>query len=132
MIPKLELVAAFYWLAIAVFATAAQSGVIYTNQGLFDAAVAGLPLRWFENFEGFRSRLCARLFPGRLSRHSGFIDSFSFALRNELNDMGVTVTCLMPGATETEFFERAGLADTKVGRAKKDNPADVLNLASRP
>ena len=54
-----------------------------------------------------------------------FIDSFSYALRNELKDSGVTVTCLMPGATETEFFDRAGLGDTKVGQAKKDNPADV-------
>ena len=54
-----------------------------------------------------------------------FIDSFSYALRNELQDSGVTVTCLMPGATETEFFDRAGIADTKVGQAKKDNPADV-------
>ena len=35
------------------------------------------------------------------------------------------MTCLMPGATETEFFDRAGLSDTKVGQAKKDNPADV-------
>jgi uncharacterized protein len=33
-----------------------------------------------------------------------FINSFSFALRNELKDTGVTVTCLMPGATETDFF----------------------------
>jgi short-subunit dehydrogenase len=32
-----------------------------------------------------------------------FLDSFSFALRAELKDSGVTVTCLMPGATETEF-----------------------------
>ena len=54
-----------------------------------------------------------------------FIDSFSFALRNELKDSGVTVTCLMPGATETEFFDRAGLEDTKVGQAKKDSPAEV-------
>ena len=54
-----------------------------------------------------------------------FIDSFSFALRNELKDTGVTVTCLMPGATETEFFERADMLDTKVGQAKKDDPADV-------
>ena len=35
------------------------------------------------------------------------------------------MTCLMPGATETEFFDRAGLSDTKVGQANKDNPADV-------
>jgi short-subunit dehydrogenase len=54
-----------------------------------------------------------------------FIDSFSFALRHELKDSGVTVTCLMPGPTETEFFERAGMEDTKVGQQKKDDPADV-------
>jgi short-subunit dehydrogenase len=44
-----------------------------------------------------------------------FIDSFSWALRNELKDTGVTITCLMPGVTDTEFFERANLMDTKVG-----------------
>jgi uncharacterized protein len=54
-----------------------------------------------------------------------FVDSFSFALRNELKDSGVTVTCLMPGATETEFFERAGMTDTKLGQDKKDDAADV-------
>jgi short-subunit dehydrogenase len=54
-----------------------------------------------------------------------FIDSFSFALRNELKDTGLTVTCLMPGATETEFFDRAGLQDTKVGQAPKDDPTEV-------
>lgn len=54
-----------------------------------------------------------------------FIDSFSFALRNELKDTAITVTCLMPGATETEFFERADMLDTKVGQEEKDNPADV-------
>lgn len=54
-----------------------------------------------------------------------FLDSFSFALRAELKDTGVTVTCLMPGATETEFFERADMMDTKVGTQEKDDPADV-------
>jgi uncharacterized protein len=54
-----------------------------------------------------------------------FLDSFSFAIRHELKGTGVTVTCLMPGATETEFFERADMMDTKVGQAKKDDPADV-------
>ena len=57
-----------------------------------------------------------------------FIDSFSFALRAELKDTGVTVTCLMPGATETEFFERADMMDTKVGQSKKDDPADVAKV----
>jgi short-subunit dehydrogenase len=54
-----------------------------------------------------------------------FIDSFSFALRAELKDSGVTVTCLMPGATETDFFNRADMADTGIGRSQKDSPADV-------
>jgi short-subunit dehydrogenase len=54
-----------------------------------------------------------------------FLDSFSYALREELKDTGVTVTCLMPGATETEFFRRADMLDTKVGAAKKDDPAKV-------
>jgi short-subunit dehydrogenase len=57
-----------------------------------------------------------------------FIDSFSFAVRAELKDTGVTVTCLMPGATETEFFERAGMLDTKVGQQQKDDPADVAQV----
>jgi len=57
-----------------------------------------------------------------------FIDSFSFALRAELKDSGVTVTCLMPGATETEFFERAGMEDTKIGQEKKDDPVDVAKV----
>jgi short-subunit dehydrogenase len=54
-----------------------------------------------------------------------FLDSFAFALRHELSDSGVTVTCLMPGATETDFFERADMLDTRVGRSEKDDPADV-------
>jgi len=54
-----------------------------------------------------------------------FIDSFSLALRAELKDSGVTVTCLMPGATDTRFFERAEMLDTKVGEDPKDSPAMV-------
>lgn len=54
-----------------------------------------------------------------------FVDSFAAAIGNELKDTNVTITCLKPGATETEFFHRAGLDDTKVGQAKKDDPADV-------
>ena len=54
-----------------------------------------------------------------------FIDSFSAALNEELRNTNVTVTCLKPGATETNFFHRAELDDTKVGQAKKDDPADV-------
>ena len=55
-----------------------------------------------------------------------FLDSFSVALSNELKDSGVTVTCLMPGATETNFFKSAGMLDTKVGADdSKDDAADV-------
>jgi short-subunit dehydrogenase len=54
-----------------------------------------------------------------------FLDSFAYALRHELKDSGVGVTCLMPGATETEFFERADMMDTKVGQQEKADPAKV-------
>ena len=54
-----------------------------------------------------------------------FIDSFAAALNEEIKRSGVTVTCLKPGATETAFFHRAELDDTKAGQAKKDDPADV-------
>jgi uncharacterized protein len=57
-----------------------------------------------------------------------FIDSFSWALRAELEDSGVTVTCLMPGATETEFFKRADMTDTKIGAEKKMDPAEVARI----
>jgi uncharacterized protein len=58
-----------------------------------------------------------------------FLDSFAYALRNELKDTGVTVTCLMPGATDTDFFERADLLDTKVGTDDhKSDPADVARV----
>jgi len=54
-----------------------------------------------------------------------FIDSFSYALRHEIKDSGVTVTCLMPGPTDTDFFETADMLDTKVGSDKKADPAGV-------
>jgi short-subunit dehydrogenase len=51
--------------------------------------------------------------------------SFALAIRNELKDTGITVTSLRPGATETEFFERAEMEDTEVGAGEKDDPAEV-------
>lgn len=54
-----------------------------------------------------------------------FIDSFAAAINEEIKDSGVTVTCLKPGATDTQFFARAEMEDTKVGQARKDDPADV-------
>jgi short-subunit dehydrogenase len=54
-----------------------------------------------------------------------YLNSLSFALREELSDTNVSLTCLMPGATETEFFRRAGMLDTKLGSEEKDDAAMV-------
>jgi short-subunit dehydrogenase len=55
-----------------------------------------------------------------------FVDSFTEALRNELKDVaGVSLTTLMPGATETRFFARAGMLDTAIGRSSKADPDKV-------
>ena len=54
-----------------------------------------------------------------------FVQSFALALREELKDTGVTITSLMPGPTDTEFFERADMLDTRIGQGPKDDPADV-------
>jgi len=57
-----------------------------------------------------------------------FVQSFALALRQELSDTGVTVTSLMPGPTDTEFFERADMQDTTVGANPTDDPADVARM----
>jgi uncharacterized protein len=57
-----------------------------------------------------------------------FVQSLALALRNELKDTEVTITSLMPGPTDTEFFERADMLDTKVGAGDKDEPEDVARL----
>ena len=54
-----------------------------------------------------------------------FDRSLSQSIREELKEYGVTVTTLMPGATETNFFHRAGADDTKLGASEKDDPAEV-------
>ncbi len=54
-----------------------------------------------------------------------FVFSFAEALRNELKDTGVSVTALLPGVTETDFFHRADMDDTSAGASAKDDPADV-------
>ena len=54
-----------------------------------------------------------------------FVQSFAEALRAELSDSDVTVTALMPGPTDTNFFHRAEMDDTKVGAGPKDDPAQV-------
>jgi short-subunit dehydrogenase len=56
-----------------------------------------------------------------------FVDSFADAIRNELKESdGVTITTLMPGPVETEFFHTGGMDDTSVGASdSKSDPADV-------
>lgn len=54
-----------------------------------------------------------------------YLNSLAFALREELADSSVSVTLLEPGATDTPFFARAGMLDTAVGQAKKDDPRMV-------
>jgi short-subunit dehydrogenase len=94
--------------------------------------------------------LTKRLLPGMLARRAGrilitssiagdasgpfeavyaaskaFDLSFAHAIRNELKDSGITVTALQPGPTETNFFHRAGMDETKVGESEKDDAAEV-------
>ena len=58
-----------------------------------------------------------------------FLYSFAKALRYEMKEKGVSVTCLMPGVTETGVYERAGMQDTWVGRSRKADPALVARVA---
>jgi uncharacterized protein len=53
--------------------------------------------------------------------------SFAHSLRYELRDTGITVTALQPGPTDTDFFRRAGMENTKVGSEGKSesSPRDV-------
>ena len=44
-----------------------------------------------------------------------FIDDFCVGLHNELKDTDVVVTCLLPGATDTQFFKRADMENTTIG-----------------
>jgi short-subunit dehydrogenase len=58
-----------------------------------------------------------------------YLLSFAEALRHELDDSGVTVTALLPGPTDTDFFERAGMRNTPVNESRKDDPAEVARNA---
>ncbi len=80
------------------------------GRALFTASIAGTMPTPFEAVYG---------------ASKAFVLSFAESLRNELKDTGVTVTALLPGATETDFFHRAEMDDTKVGSDPKDSPADV-------
>jgi uncharacterized protein len=64
-------------------------------------------------------------FQATYSASKAFDHFFAEGIRSELKDTGVTVTSLMPGPTDTEFFDRAGLQDSPIGEGKKDDPDDV-------
>ena len=64
-------------------------------------------------------------FESTYNASKAFLKSFAEAIRNEVKDTGITVTTLMPGATETDFFRRAGAEDTKLGVSEKDDSAEV-------
>jgi short-subunit dehydrogenase len=56
-----------------------------------------------------------------------FVQSLTEAVQEELKDKesAVTVTALMPGPTDTDFFERANLENTVMGEGPQD-PADAV------
>ena len=56
-----------------------------------------------------------------------FVLSFTTAVREEVKDTGVTLTALMPGVTDTDFFNKAGMQESKVVQDKNAmaDPADV-------
>lgn len=108
-------------------------------RGLIDLNVLGTTLLLHHVGRGMRQRgrgrvlvtgSIAGLIPGSFqavySASKAYLDSLSYALRNELKDSGVTVTCLMPGPTDTAFFDRAHMEDTPIGEDDhKDDPAMV-------
>lgn len=60
-----------------------------------------------------------------------FLQSFTEGLQAELKDTGVTVTALMPGPVDTDFFRRAGMLGTPLGKAPKEDASTVARQAYR-
>ena len=71
----------------------------------------------------------AALMPGpwyaTYAASKAFLQSFAEAIRYELKDTGVTVTALLPGPTDTDFFDRANMDGSVAGQGPKDDPAVV-------
>jgi short-subunit dehydrogenase len=142
-------------LVTAIAATSRQVDAVALNAGIGNGgAFIDIPWAAEERLIGLNVastvHLAKRLLPDMVRRGSGrmlftssvastmpgpyyatyaasksFVQSFAEALRNEVKDSGVTITALLPGPTDTEFFDRAGMQDTPVAGAKKDDPADV-------
>jgi short-subunit dehydrogenase len=139
----------------AIAATGRDVNAIALNAGVGNSgAFIDVPLADEEHLIalniGSTVHLAKRILPGMVARGAGrvlftssvasqmpgpyyatyaaskaFIQSFAQALRYELKDTGVTVTALLPGPTDTGFFERAGMEGTPVDSSGKDDPADV-------
>ncbi len=142
-------------LLAAVHATGRPVDALVLNAGVGNGgAFLDIPLADEQRLIGLNIgsavHLAKRLLPAMVSRGSGgvlftasvastmpgpyyatyaaskaFVLSLAEAIRYELKDTGVTITALMPGPTDTEFFDRAGMQDTPVDDIKKDDPADV-------
>jgi short-subunit dehydrogenase len=54
-----------------------------------------------------------------------FVQSFTEAIREEVKDKGITITALLPGATDTDFFRKANMKSSKILQGKLSDPADV-------
>lgn len=94
--------------------------------------LAKLVLREMANREAGRvlfTSSVASMMPGSYqtvyNASKSFVQSFVKALQDELRDSPITVTALMPGPTDTNFFARAKMLDTPVGSGPKDDPAEV-------
>jgi short-subunit dehydrogenase len=57
-----------------------------------------------------------------------FVLSFTDSLVNELEDTGVSVTALIPGPTDTDFFRKAKAENTKAALDHPDDPAEVARI----
>jgi short-subunit dehydrogenase len=129
----------------ALFANAGHGGgVAFLDQDwdeakhILDTNVTGTILLIQEVGRAMRARNSGRiLVTGSIAGHipgtyhlvynstKAFLNDFCNGLRNELKDTEVVVTCLEPGKTDTEFFERAHMLDTEAGRGSKADPAKV-------
>ncbi|WP_353232311.1 SDR family NAD(P)-dependent oxidoreductase [Pseudomonas helleri] len=57
------------------------------------------------------------------SKAFGF--SFAESLREEVRNAGVTVTALLPSATESDFHQNAGMGSSVIGKSKKNDKTEV-------
>ncbi|WP_430790545.1 SDR family NAD(P)-dependent oxidoreductase [Actinoplanes sp. G11-F43] len=148
------------WTAIAATGRDVDVLVLNAGRGIGGAFVGGTDLADELNVIAVNVtstvHLAKRVLPGMVARGSGrvlvtssiasmmpgtyqavynasksFTQSFAEALRAELADTGVTVTALMPGPTDTNFFHRAEMDDTRVGSSDKDDPAQVAEQGIR-